>query len=256
MTSDPVTLTLPFLTWQGMYVLLTALGILIATGLMWLILNGAERARPATLESWAKAGAWVLGPVWLWLLGATLWGLWQVFNGAPSPLASGSLGLGALIAAFLGAPFVIYGTYLRHKTNRLEQEGHMTDRINKAVEQLGADKVVKRHLINSKGFKVYEKFPDGKNDYSKPTLIEETVPNIEVRMGAILSLERIAQDSTLHDKGRDHVRVMEILCAYIRENSNARKPVDFPLAEWVPLEDDASEEERTAHLEFPSSAAN
>jgi hypothetical protein len=40
-----------------------------------------------------------------------------------------------------------------------------------------------------------------------------TEPNIEVRIGAILSLERIAQDSTRYDNGRDHVRVMEILCA-------------------------------------------
>jgi hypothetical protein len=47
----------------------------------------------------------------------------------------------------------------------------------------------------------------------------ETVPNIEVRIGAILSLERIAQDSTRYDKGRDHVRVMEILCAYAKENT-------------------------------------
>jgi prepilin-type processing-associated H-X9-DG protein len=47
-----------------------------------------------------------------------------------------------------------------------------------------------------------------------------------VRIGAILSLERIAQDSTTHDRGRDHVRVMEILCAYVRENSNAREPKD------------------------------
>lgn len=66
MTSDPVTLTLPFLTWQGAYVLLTAFGILIATGLVWLMLNGAERKHSTTLESWAKAVAWVLGPAWVY----------------------------------------------------------------------------------------------------------------------------------------------------------------------------------------------
>ncbi|MFZ1468299.1 MAG: pentapeptide repeat-containing protein, partial [Paracoccaceae bacterium] len=44
-----------------------------------------------------------------------------------------------------------------------------------------------------------------------------------VRIGAILSLERIAQDSTAYDKGRDHVRVMEILCAYVRENAPAKE---------------------------------
>lgn len=45
-------------------------------------------------------------------------------------------------------------------------------------------------------------------------VFSETVPNIEVRIGAIYALERISQDST-----RDHIRIMEILCAYIRENA-------------------------------------
>ncbi|MFN7168518.1 MAG: pentapeptide repeat-containing protein [Pannonibacter sp.] len=47
----------------------------------------------------------------------------------------------------------------------------------------------------------------------------ETLPNIEVRTGAIYALERIAQDSL-----RDHIQIMEILTAYIRENSPALKP--------------------------------
>jgi uncharacterized protein YjbI with pentapeptide repeats len=233
MTTDPV--TLPFLTYQGLYPALAALGLLAASGLVWLMLSGVQRGARVTLPGLLAALGWVLAPVWLWLFGATLWGLWQVFNGLPSPLAGGSLGLGTLIAAFLAAPYVVYGTWLKHRTGRLEQEGHMTDRITAAVEQLGADKTEKVYTLDDK---------------RKPIAAERTVPNIEVRIGAILSLERIAQDSTLHDNGRDHVRVMEILCAYIRENSNARKPVDFPLPDWEPLADDATEEERAAHLEW------
>jgi hypothetical protein len=81
----------------------------------------------------------------------------------------------------------------------------MTDHINKAVEQLGAEKTVKLlRIVDGTG-----------------TTVEEISPKLEVRFGAILSLERIAQDSTNHDKGRDHVRVMEILCAYVRENAPA-----------------------------------
>jgi uncharacterized protein YjbI with pentapeptide repeats len=117
-----------------------------------------------------------------------------------------NLGAGALIAALLGAPFLIWTTVLKHQTVRYQKEGHMTDRINKAVEQLGAEKTVK---------------VPGKDADGKDITIEESKPNIEVRIGAILSLERIAQDSTNHDNGRDHVRVMEILCAYVRENSRA-----------------------------------
>ncbi|MCL4189108.1 MAG: hypothetical protein KJZ85_16020 [Rhodobacteraceae bacterium] len=135
----------------------------------------------------------------------------------------GGPGVGALLVALLGAPFMIWTTVIRHETLRYQKEGHITDRIAKAVEQLGAEKTV------------------------KTAGQEESRPNIEVRIGAILALERIAQDSTRLDRGRDHVRVIEILCAYVRENSNARRPRDFPLPEWQPLSDDASDEERAVH---------
>ncbi|SIS68120.1 pentapeptide repeat-containing protein [Phaeovulum vinaykumarii] len=112
-----------------------------------------------------------------------------------------NLGAGALIAAILGAPFVIWATILKHRQFDLQKDGQITDRISKAVEQLGAEKTVKRRR--------------------KKTALEITEPNIEVRIGALLSLERIAQDSVRNDAGRDHVRVMEILCAYIRHNAPA-----------------------------------
>ena len=62
------------------------------------------------------------------------------------------------------------------------EEGLITERLSKATEGLG------------------------KNDEGKPV--------IEVRLGALYSLERIAQDSL-----RDHVQIMEMICAYIRYNS-------------------------------------
>ncbi|NYS23997.1 pentapeptide repeat-containing protein [Rhodobacteraceae bacterium 2376] len=233
MGDERITLTLP-MTQQGLGVLALALLIAVLTGVMFLILDGAERKTDRDPLSRAlQAFGWVYAPIWLLILSGTLWALWLVFSGTESPIALegySSLGLGALIAALLGAPFVIWGTVLRHQTVTFQKEGHMTDRITAAVEQLGAEKVVR-------------KIVEGETQ-------ETSEPNIEVRIGAILSLERIAQDSTRHDNGRDHVRVMEILCAYIRENSNARKPVDFPLADWQPLKDDASEEERAAYLEL------
>jgi hypothetical protein len=113
-----------------------------------------------------------------------------------------NLGAGALIAAILGAPFVIWSTVIKHRALGFQKEGHLTDRISAAVEQLGAEKTVKKDSV------------------------EATVPNIEVRIGGILSLERIAQDSTAYDNGRDHVRVMEILCAYVRHNAPRAKDDD------------------------------
>ena len=67
------------------------------------------------------------------------------------------------------------------------REGQITDRFTKAIEQLGATDVTGR-------------------------------PKMEVRLGGIYALERIARDSE-----RDHWPVMEVLTAYVRENS-PRKP--------------------------------
>jgi uncharacterized protein YjbI with pentapeptide repeats len=142
--------------------------------------------------------------------------------------SAGGLGMGALLVALIGAPFLIWSTAIRQTTLDYQREGHITDRISKAVEQLGAEKTVK--LAG----------PDGQT-------VERSEPNIEVRIGGILALERIAQDSTRLDQGRDHVRVMEILCAYIRENAPASTARNFPLPDWVPLKDDATEAERQAH---------
>ena len=86
----------------------------------------------------------------------------------------------------LAGLFGVYLAILRSETTerqtRTAEEGLITDRINKATEGLG------------------------KKDDKEPV--------IEVRLGALYALERIAQDSI-----RDHIQIIEILCAYIRTNS-------------------------------------
>ena len=173
-----------------------------------------------------------------------------------------NLGAGALVAALLGAPFVIWGTFLKYQTVRYQKEGHITDRINKAVEQLGAEKTVDRigrpvKIAPEHSYGRMDLQPDDqilRNEIewqgedlslnngediafsSEWQVFSETVPNIEVRIGAILSLERIAQDSTRYDNGRDHVRVMEILCAYVRGNApvNSTKPEEHETEQRKP----------------------
>ena len=49
-----------------------------------------------------------------------------------------------------------------------------------------------------------------------------------MRIGAIFALERLSQDSE-----RDHIQIMEILCAYIRMNAG-RKDVALPEGESAP----------------------
>jgi hypothetical protein len=281
---------------QSFWLIVTFLGFLGLSVLIFGALSGLGKDHRPPLweqvtERW-RLPTILLGLLWLGLffltIAAAYVGVWQAIQPKGQAVQPG-LGLGALLAALLGAPFVIWGTWLKYQTVRYQKEGHITDRINKAVEQLGAEKKVDRigrpvtiwmgeveeyeatgdaarSLMEKPRTKVEPKAWKGlegaieqafdKQDLhlvrtwsSQRTVIEykgealvlakdeivgsegtwnvfsETVPNLEVRIGAILSLERIAQDSTIHDKGRDHVRVMEILCAYVRENApNTSEP--------------------------------
>lgn len=135
--------------------------------------------------------------------------------------------MGLVLAAFLGVPFVIWRSIIAQKGVDVAEQGLITDRIAKAVEGLGTEKTI-RELFetpryvkdkagkwqkNEAGELIRATRPDGKPIIDRKT-IEKTAPNLEVRIGAIYALERIAQDSL-----RDHIQIMEILCAYIRENS-------------------------------------
>ncbi len=214
---------------------LLALAVLFALAVWSGLLPGLLSERMT--RGWGRAGAGgrallgAIGAFWFVLL------LLAVAAGIAGALAliadpaAGGLGLGALLVALLGAPFLIWGIVIRQTTLDYQREGHITDRIAKAVEQLGTEKTVK---VPAEG----------------GGTAERSEPNIEVRLGAILALERIAQDSTRLDNGRDHVRVMEILCAYVRENAPGSTAREFPLPEWEPLKDDATEAERKTHAEW------
>jgi Pentapeptide repeats (8 copies) len=80
------------------------------------------------------------------------------------------------------------GGYFTYRNLRVAQEGQITNRFTQAIGQLGAE------------------LKDGK-------------PNLEVRLGGIYALERIARDSA-----RDRVTIMEILTAYVRENARWIEP--------------------------------
>lgn len=83
----------------------------------------------------------------------------------------------------VGGLFVAIGLYLTYRRTQLTdrrirviEDGQITDRFTQAIEQLGDDRM-------------------------------------EVRLGGIYALERIAKDSS-----GDHWTVMETLCAFVREN--------------------------------------
>ncbi|MFH1805397.1 MAG: pentapeptide repeat-containing protein [Pseudomonadota bacterium] len=136
--------------------------------------------------------------------------------------------LGLLLAATVGLPFLVWRSIVAQKQVNVAEQGHITDRINEAVQGLGAEKVVKQikktprykkendDWLFEKGKPVPALRPDGEPIIDVENF-EESVPNLEVRIGSIYALERIALDSP-----RDHIQIMEILCAYLRENAPAK----------------------------------
>lgn len=275
---------------------------LVLTILVWGVLHLlSPRQHVALTEAvrrdWLNLLYVIAGVFFLAALGAAAAVLFDTIRNILHPPQTGSsspnLGAGALIAALLGAPFVIWGTVLKHRTLGFQKEGHLTDRISKAVEQLGAEKAVERigrgvtiltgepervNYDEERAAKLADRprtrlskkeweqtyFPEDdvvEEGYrqtvttwpeertviqwqGEPVALEkheaigtegawqvfkETAPNIEVRIGGLLSLERIAQDSVAYDNGRDHVRMMEIICAYIRNNAPARDLTETPL---------------------------
>ena len=80
------------------------------------------------------------------------------------------------------------------RTIDVTEQGQLTERYSKAIEQLGSEK-------------------------------------LDVRIGGIYALERIA-----HDSPRDHPTIMEVLAAFIREHSREQ---------WPPAEPDAEPPKRT-----------
>ena len=87
----------------------------------------------------------------------------------------------------LGGAIVLLGLYYSARTFGLSRQGHITDRFTKAIEQLGK--------------------------------LNGDHPSIEVRLGAIYALERIAIDSP-----RDHWTIMENPRYRLRSSERIPRP--------------------------------
>jgi Pentapeptide repeats (8 copies) len=101
------------------------------------------------------------------------------------------LTLGAGLFAAAALVFTARNFTLSRRTFELTEQGQVTDRYTRAIEQLGSDK-------------------------------------LDVRIGGIYALERVARDSA-----RDYLTVMEVLIAFIREHS--REPWPLPASLGSPL---------------------
>jgi uncharacterized protein YjbI with pentapeptide repeats len=118
------------------------------------------------------------------------------------------LGLGGLIGAVTAVPFLVWRTMIAQRQNTIAEENLHSTTMAKAIEQLGAmkeEKVTRGRAI-----------PD---ETLAPETVTNSKPNIEVRLGAIYLLEKLARE---HEQL--HWPIMEILCAYIRENAGPPQP--------------------------------
>jgi uncharacterized protein YjbI with pentapeptide repeats len=149
----------------------------------------------------------------------------------------------AALGAVVALPFTLIKTRQNERQTRATEEGLITDRINNAVEGLGAEKKIDRigrpvtRPTAGGGEEITIEWKDKPIDGAVPVegakweVFSETRPNLEVRIGAILALERLARNNL-----DIHVQIMEILCAYIRENAPARDAE--PVAELQIFEDE------------------
>ena len=107
-------------------------------------------------------------------------------------LGAGVFAAGALIFTARNFTLSRRTVELTRQTFKLTEQGQVTDRYTKAIEQLGSEK-------------------------------------LDVRIGSIYALERVARDSA-----RDYPTAIEVLAAFIREHSHERWPKGEPDSDAPP----------------------
>jgi uncharacterized protein YjbI with pentapeptide repeats len=129
----------------------------------------------------------------------TIWKIGKVLTGGSTVFGNNPITYAILLAAIIGPAFIIWRMYSARKQSYSPEQDSITDRIAKAIDDLGASKSI------AKGTKATSK------------------PSLKIRLSAIYSLERVSQESL-----RDHIQVMEILCTYVRDNSKASTAILLP----------------------------
>jgi hypothetical protein len=160
----------------------------------------ARASKFADAAEWAfgKRTARVFGIVMLFAVVVTLLLVfldWYIAPTKPGDKKDLVLALAQILAGtalLSGLYFTWRGQRLTQKgqeeTQRLTEQGQITERFTRAIEQLGAT-------------------PDDKSK------------NLELRLGGIYALERIAKESE-----EDHWSIMEVLTAYVRQHARAPCP--------------------------------
>ena len=101
--------------------------------------------------------------------------------------------LSFLLAAVIGFPFLVWRSWVAERQAATAEDNSITNSFSHAIEQLGATREV-----------------EAEGD----TVRKEHEPNIEVRLGALYTLERLMKASA-----KDHPAITDIIAAYVRENA-------------------------------------
>lgn len=155
---------------------------------------------PNRWDAWPRGLRWLIGGVaavglalaiaWVLFVPAADWLAHHDAGSAKGPLLQRArddargrlLTLGAGLFAAGALAYTARNFNLSRRTFALTEQGQVTDRYTKAIEQLGSNK-------------------------------------LDVRIGGIYALERIA-----HDSARDHPTVIEVLIAFVREHCHEQWP--------------------------------
>lgn len=146
--------------------------------------------QPSTVDFLKRYWLWILGAIIIVLLILALWILPKL-QISPSVVTDPKDRLTLenearkTLAQVIGGLVLLTGLYFtwqtilsQQETLQLAQEGQITERFTRAIDQLGSDK-------------------------------------LEIRLGGIYALERIAKDSE-----KDHWTIIEVLTTFVRENAH------------------------------------
>ncbi|MEO1312827.1 MAG: hypothetical protein AAFV27_03005 [Pseudomonadota bacterium] len=110
-----------------------------------------------------------------------------------------------LYATLIGAPFLVWRTWISQQQAMAAQDQAKTSSENLALARANA--------VNETFTKAIEMLGAGATE----------APILEQRLGAIYALERLARDNLNY-----HVQIMETFCAYLREHASGKGLVAWP----------------------------
>ena len=185
--------------------------------------NGDKFRWPITFERLQRPPLWlsttttvILSTIALFLLLLSIAAIWQLaidlLGSDRSHAADAVKSILPIAAAAVGLPLIIWRLVILNRQTataeaktQIDRETHYTSIFSRSVDQLGQTRELK--TLSSKG--------------NTAEAIARTVPNIEVRLGAIHSLTRLADESA-----KDARKIRSMLISYVRENSWSNRSGD------------------------------